>query len=158
MGRDSTPDTRVVHGVTLTLPLRVWDKITITEDCWIWTGANTGEVDPYGVTWDGERRVKAHRFTYEALHGPIAPGLVADHLCRTRLCVKPPHIEPVTNAENILRGNAPGPTAVRTNACKRGHAFTPENTKLRPDGRECRTCAAVSTRASKARRKELVAS
>lgn len=156
--KKSAPETRYIDGFALTLPRRVWDKITVTEGCWTWTGAGSGGSDPYGVTWDGERRVKAHRLTYEAAYGPIGEGLVLDHLCRTHLCVNPTHLEPVTNAENVMRGNAPGPLATRTNRCKRGHEYTPENTKNRSDGyRECRTCMREASRRYKAARKEAAA-
>ena len=42
--------------------------------------------------------------TGEKMIGPIAPGLVADHLCRNRDCINPHHVEPVEVAENTRRG------------------------------------------------------
>lgn len=47
---------------------------------------------------------RAHRYAYELAYGPIAEGLVIDHLCRNKPCVRPDHLEAVTNAENIRRG------------------------------------------------------
>jgi hypothetical protein len=45
----------------------------------------------------------AHRVSYEAAYGPIPAGLHIDHLCRVRKCVRPEHLEAVTQGENNLR-------------------------------------------------------
>lgn len=75
----------------------------------------------------------AHRFAYERFVGTIPAGLQIDHLCRTRLCVNPAHLEPVTNRENVLRGLA----ATRTH-CAKGHPVI--------DGRSCGVCVAATKR------------
>lgn len=41
---------------------------------------------------------------YEMMVGKIPEGFELDHLCRTRSCVRPDHLEPVTHAENMRRG------------------------------------------------------
>jgi hypothetical protein len=80
---------------------------------------------------------QAHRFAYELLVGPIPAGLTLDHLCLNKACVRPDHLEPVSLTVNIRRANA------RRTHCKRGHAFTPENTYLDKIGaRQCRKCGA----------------
>jgi hypothetical protein len=66
--------------------------------CWIWTGARM--LSGYGLF--GE--VTAHRFSYELFVGLIPVGLELDHLCRTKACVNPCHLEAVTHHENMLRG------------------------------------------------------
>jgi len=85
-----------------------------------------------------------HRLTYEALVGPIPPGLVIDHLCRVPECVNPDHLEPVTHAENLARGigaNSRDRRAAQTH-CPNGHALEGENLALSPaGGKVCRTCA-----------------
>ena len=87
----------------------------------------------------------AHRAYYERYVGPIPEGLVIDHLCRNRRCVNPTHLEPVTSAENNLRGLGPGAVNRRKKACHRGHAFTPENTYHPPSDPKHRMCRACPT-------------
>jgi HNH endonuclease len=40
--------------------------------------------------------LRVHRFAWELLNGPIPDGPTIDHLCRNTLCVKPAHLEVVT--------------------------------------------------------------
>jgi HNH endonuclease len=77
--------------------------------CWIWDGAKIPQ--GYGTTSVDGRTVGVHRVAYERAHGPIPAGLEIDHLCRTRPCVRPEHLEPVTTAENQRRGLAAKLTA-----------------------------------------------
>lgn len=121
--------------------------------CLTWTGSKT--TAGYGHVRISGTNHYVHRLVYEAHHGPIPKRLdgdraVLDHRCRNRACANIDHLELVTNRENILRGDikraapkVPGPRkprALKTH-CKRGHAFTAENTYLKPDGRrECRAC------------------
>ncbi len=77
---------------------------------------------------------------YEQLVGPIPPGLHLDHLCRNTSCVNPDHLEPVTVAENVLRGvGITAQNAQRTH-CRRGHKFTAQNTYRHGGKRHCRIC------------------
>lgn len=104
--------------------------------CWLWTG--TINRSGYGTIRIGDHGAfLAHRWSYEHHVGAIPDGLVIDHLCRTRCCVNPEHMEPVTPRENQRRGLL---GALKTH-CRNGHEYTPENTYTRQDGRtECRTC------------------
>lgn len=70
--------------------------------CWTWLKGT--KPNGYGVKKVGGKTVSAHRWYYARAHGPIAPGLTIDHLCRNRLCVNPDHLEPVANAVNVQRG------------------------------------------------------
>lgn len=117
--------------------------------CWPWYAF----IDPQGYGRHG-RTSMAHRVVYEALVGPIPEGLQLDHLCRNRSCVNPAHLEPVTMHENIVRGASPFARNYRKVYCKRGHLFTPENTRLNKKGwRTCKTCANESARRSRARKR-----
>ena len=68
------------------------------DECWLWPGAKdrTG----YGVIGFNGRMQKAHRVAYELHVGPIPDGLMLDHICHTRDCFNPTHLEPVTNGQN----------------------------------------------------------
>lgn len=124
--------------------------------CWLWTGH---------VIWSGyghfsvkSRPVKAHRFAYEMLVGPIPDDLQLDHLCRVPCCVNPAHLEPVTARENTLRSGGTSAVNARKTHCIHGHEFTAENTYLYEIkasgrvGRGCKACRVESNRRFVARR------
>lgn len=121
---------------------RFWLGVEKTDTCWLWRKRIDG--GGYGRFSCGGRYVSAHRWSYERLIGPIPFGLHLDHLCRTRACVNPAHLEPVTLRENNLRGNGLGGTNARKTMCSRGHPLTPDNLvrcDLAKYGvRKCRTC------------------
>lgn len=109
--------------------------------CWEWTGARLPA--GYGRFWTGERMDLAHRFSYETFVGPIPAGLVLDHLCRNKGCVRPDHLEAVTQRENLRRGDVAFGDRHhngRRTECRRGHLFTNENTRHANGRRVCRAC------------------
>lgn len=116
-----------------------------SDGCWIYTGALVGH--GYGRLKQGRRTVLAHRMVYEAHVGPIPEGMELDHLCRRPACVNPAHLEPVSHAENVRRGES-GQYLAERDACSNGHPFTEANTYYRPDGggRGCRECRRNRTR------------
>lgn len=98
-------------------------------DCIVWTGAS--HKLGYGHLYIGGRFFMAHRVAYELANGPIPDGLHLDHLCRNPPCINPAHLEAVTPAENVRRGegaNVSRRMRVSQTHCKRGHEFTEENT------------------------------
>ena len=131
---------------------RLWSRVHVPDDasaCWEFLGATVAGYGTLGRGCRGEGNVLTHRLSYELLVGPIPDGLHIDHLCRNRLCCNPDHLEPVTQAENNRRAQEANP---RTH-CKRGHEFTPENTKWIANGRNCRICTAAISRARYLRKK-----
>jgi hypothetical protein len=117
-------------------------------------------VDGYGRFWVDGRYVRAHRFAYELVVGPIAEGLQLDHVkargCEYRHCVNPAHLEPVTQQENIRRGDACRVAAARMadkTHCPQGHPFDEVNTYHDRRGwRGCRACRRASGRRRSGRR------
>ena len=134
------------------LPRRFWDKAVLYPDgCWVWTAALNNE--GYAAFTMGGRSL-AHRIAYEELVGPIPEGMVLDHVCRTRSCVNPAHLEPVTQSENLLRGNTANARKSAQLSCIHGHEFTDENTYIKPNGtRACRECDRTRSREYQRRRR-----
>jgi hypothetical protein len=105
---------------------RFWSKVAAGPGgCLIWTGgkARSG----YGTFFLAGRKQRAHRVAYEDRVGHIPTGLVLDHLCRTRICVNPLHLEAVTDKVNILRGEGLAAQNAMKTHCPAGHEYTPEN-------------------------------
>jgi hypothetical protein len=123
---------------------RFWEKIANEpkpDVCWLWGASLMGL--GYAQFWDPYeyKPCLGHVFAYKAFVGPIPDGLHLDHLCRVRHCVNPAHLEPVTHAENVLRGEGISAVNARKTHCKHGHPLSGENLYLRPDGgRQCREC------------------
>lgn len=129
---------------------RVLERVTLAPDgCLLWTGAqiSTG----YGSVSIRSQHSLAHRLVYQAFVGPIPEGLELDHLCRTKLCVNPAHLEPVTHAENSRRA------AALITHCPQGHAYDEENTRRESSGhRRCRTCRKEKDRTYYLRNREQI--
>lgn len=118
-------------------------KIWFTDDCWWWIG-RINVANGYGQVRDDEGRLRvAHRVAYELWVGPIPDGLVLDHGCHNRACVRPDHLEPVTAKENTARSDSPPAINGRKTHCIHGHAFDNVNTRVQASGRRvCRRCTA----------------
>ncbi len=112
-----------------------WDLIDKSGEHWLWLGYT--DPDGYGRS-HGER---VHRKVYRELIGPIPERYEIDHKCKVRNCVLPDHLEAVTSKENVNR--SVNHNRIKTH-CKNGHEFTPENTYLYRDKRDCRTCRSIA--------------
>lgn len=124
--------------------------------CWVWVGKKTAS--GYGLFSVKGRWVRAHRWAYMTLVGPLVEGMQIDHLCRNRACVNPSHLEQVTQQENIRRGRS-GEAARQRNLakthCPKGHEYSPENTFVSKSGsRSCRTCNRARWKAHRRKKKE----
>ena len=105
------------------LPATFWMRVSVGHDagCWLWEGRR--EKGGYPIACDGSRSVLAHRMAYRAFRGEIPAGLQLDHLCRTRHCVNPEHLEAVTARENVLRSTGLAAVNAQKTECPYGHAL-----------------------------------
>lgn len=131
---------------------RFWKHVERTAECFLWLAAL--DKHGYGVFNDGARVVRAHRFAYEQAYGPVPDGLVLDHLCRTPACVRPEHLEAVTQQVNVQRAVRHGPVPKAT--CGKGHAMVGDNVYRNPTSgkRACRACISEWSRRTYLKRKE----
>ena len=124
---------------------RFWAKIEKTETCWLWRGPLTPL--GYGKFALKGRYRAAHRVAWELCNEPIPEDREIDHLCRTRACVNPSHLDVVTRRENLLRSSNQAAVRARATKCKHGHAFSTENTRIARNGnRQCRRCTELYSR------------
>ncbi len=117
--------------------------------CWLWVGMLSCQRKdrPMLNMRRGDRWIPeyAYRLAYEHFVGPIPDGLTIDHVrvrCAARpSCVNPDHLEPVTQAENVLRGDSFSAVNAKKTTCPRGHSFEADNLGITPNGRRfCRVC------------------
>lgn len=132
---------------TINVVERLLKKIDRTDNgCWIWTGAM--QSNGYGTAVVGYKQTTAHRHIYQATFGGLSKDLQLDHLCRNRACVNPNHLEPVSQRENILRGNGVAAINSKKTVCKNGHQYNEHNTYQRiRNGRPERDCKVCRTEA-----------
>lgn len=131
---------------------RFWSKVDKSGDCWVWTACRIHFGYGQFYVSPQRRHVRAHRYAYELLVGPIPDGLVLDHLCSNPPCVNPAHLEPVRQRENVMRSRSHVATNPGKTHCPKGHPYDEANTYVRPNGkRDCRTCLTASRRRYRAR-------
>lgn len=126
---------------------QVASKLQILGSCWVFTGCKDHK--GYGYFRVGGRSGKnfrLHKWTWEAINGPMPENLQCDHVCRVRACCNPFHIEPVSPKVNTARGIGPGAINARKTHCPYGHEYTPENTRITYGRRRCRTCIRAAKR------------
>lgn len=142
---------------------RWFAKVRPADDgsgCLLWTGGQSGS--GYGTFFANGKLMPAHRWIMNRANGPIPPELKVDHLCRRPLCVRPLHLEVVTQSVNVLRGVRPAQIRAKATArthCDHGHSFAGDNlyvwtSKKGRTSRFCRTCIADRNAATVAERRE----
>lgn len=123
-------------------PKRGWKyEIDPVFGCWLWAGSI--DRHGYGIVWGPGGPRQAHVAVYRALRGDVAPGLRLDHLCRRRRCVRPEHLEPVTEAENQRRRT--WRARARVASCAIGHELALHGMVTPEGGRLCRICQGPSS-------------
>jgi len=116
-------------------------RIDEVTNCWNWVGgvSPTGysRMTYLGKQYNGSRVIAA-----------LYLGLdIADtkshalHACDNRRCINPKHIFVGTHLDNVRDMCVKGRHYFRNQThCKRGHEFTPENTRLANGSRHCVAC------------------
>jgi len=92
---DATPLGRCYKGIPV--EERFWPRVDKSGDCWLWTGPI---FDGYGRIKIGRELNYVHRLSYEWANGPVPDGLLVDHKCHNRACVRPDHMQAVTHELN----------------------------------------------------------
>lgn len=123
--------------------------------CWLWTGALDKDGYAKFTAKSGERKYwRGHIASYEEFIGPVPEGLELDHLCRTKSCINPVHLEPVTGYENMRRGTA-WTFRLAITHCPKGHEYDEQNTyRSESRHRQCRACHAATEASRRAAKKE----
>ena len=97
--------------------IRFWSKVDQSDgpdSCWLWVaGCSPDGYGAFGISNKGGgatpwRRVRAHRFAWTLLNGPIPDGLCICHNCDTPRCVNPSHLFIGTHADNVADKVAKG--------------------------------------------------
>lgn len=119
---------------------RCLDRTIHNDDgCWVWQG--TVDNNGYPTIHVRPRTLRVHRFLYAQLVRNPPPGLVLHHVCFNKRCVNPDHLEELTRAEHKRVHPYVTP---RSEACFRGHQWTPDNTYVGNNGqRFCRACGHI---------------
>jgi hypothetical protein len=143
---------------------RILRNTTADESgCLLWDGPVNR--DGYGVSTCGKaRKILVHRLVYEVAFQEDVTDRVVMHTCDTPRCVNPDHLRAGTQQDNLAdmrkKGRARytsdrppwrGQHYKRRTHCSRGHAFTPENTRIRSDNgaRRCLVCSRITTSKTK---------
>lgn len=104
--------------------------------CDLWRGRL--DRDGYGVvTVDGRFKL-AHRVAWERDVGPIPPGMVIEHCCARRNCVRVAHHELTSQSENLRRRSFRN--RIKRTRCRHGHDLKLHGIVLPTSGVVCRLC------------------
>ncbi len=92
---------------------KFWAKVDKSGECWEWTGLTQAGYGTVTHTKDKKFfKLRAHRVAYTLTNGPIPEGLVIDHLCHNKKCVRPGHMRATTPKKNNDNRRGPNKNGV----------------------------------------------
>ena len=91
-----------IQGLPPKIIQRFWAKVNknCSNGCWEWSGCRTNGGNGYGMAFNGEKVIPAHRLVYQITKGEIPPGVIIDHICHNSGCVNPDHLRTASKSEN----------------------------------------------------------
>ena len=153
--------------IYLVNPALFWRKVDKhpADGCWVWVGRvchrGYGRCDARVPREEGTPRnatLMAHRVALSFDGVDMPHGMVVDHICRNRRCVRPSHLRVVTQYENVM---AEGSLAIAkahalATKCKCGSIYSWQNSSASRTGRRryCKRCSGESWRKCRERRKQ----
>ena len=118
--------------------------------CWIYQGPDATSNKEHCRVKFNNKMIYVHRLSAHLHWGfdlDSSMLILHDAFCVSPKCWNPQHLREGTQQENmqdsVLVGtfkNVIAEERKQATHCKWGHEFTPENTRIRPGGRECKEC------------------
>lgn len=88
---------------SLELLRRIFNRLIVVGDCWIFTGARSSR--GYGVIKHEGKLLRVHRAMFAAFYGTLPAGYDVHHSCHKPLCVNPTHLSLLSRGANVTESN-----------------------------------------------------
>lgn len=82
---------------------RIFAKLKVKGNCWLWTGAITST--GYGLIRVRDKPVRVHRAVFASFYGDIPKGFDVHHRCHECLCANPEHLSLLARGANVVESN-----------------------------------------------------